>query len=171
MTHLTTSAFDLPHDLAAKADPALIASDEAHFARIAAHLETTVADLTERLAAERRAPGGGGQQARGRGAQIPGLRERLRLLERLSLGVCLGRIVTGSGQTIYIGRIGLTDGAGAPLLVDWRSPAAEPFFAATHARPMGLTSRHRYRWSAGQITDYWDEVFTAAGLERGTALD
>src|SRR5690625_6066998 len=79
---LTTSAFDLPHDLAAKADPALLASDEAHFARIAAHLETTVADLTERLAAERRAPGGGGQEAMDRDLQIHRLSSRLRLLER-----------------------------------------------------------------------------------------
>ena len=171
MNPLSTSVFALRDDKTGKADPALIASDEAHFATIAAHLETTVADLTERLAAERRAPGGGGQEAMDRDLQIHRLSARLRLLERFSLEVCLGRIVTGSGQTIYIGRIGLTDGAGDPLLVDWRSPAAEPFFAATHARPMGLTSRRRYRWSAGQITDYWDEVFTAAGLQRGTALD
>src|SRR5690625_1137043 len=171
MPPLTTSAFDLPHDLAAKADPALIASDEAHFATIAAHLETTVADLTERLAAERRAPGGGGQEAMDRDLQIHRLSSRLRLLERFSLEVCLGRIVTDDGGTRYIGRIGLMDGDGNPLLIDWRSPAAEPFFAATHARPMGLTSRRRYRWSDGRITDYWDEAFTAEELKRGTALD
>ena len=171
MTHLTTSVFDLPHDLAAKADPALIAGDEAHFATIAAHLETTVADLTERLAAERRAPGGGGQEAMDRDLQIHRLSSRLRLLERFSLEVCLGRIVTDDGGTRYIGRIGLMDGDGNPLLIDWRSPAAEPFFAATHARPMGLTSRRRYRWSDGRITDYWDEAFTAEELKRGTALD
>ena len=55
--------------------------------------------------------------------------------------------------------------------VDWRSPAAEPFFGATHANPMGLVSRRRYRWSRGRISDYWDEVFTAEGLERRAALD
>ncbi len=32
MTPLTTSVFDLPDHLAAKADPALIAADEQHFA-------------------------------------------------------------------------------------------------------------------------------------------
>ena len=49
--------------------------------------------------------------------------------------------------------------------VDWRSPAAEPFFGATHANPMGLASRRRYRWTRGRVTDYWDEVFTTDGLD------
>ncbi|HET8987890.1 MAG TPA: RNA polymerase recycling motor ATPase HelR, partial [Humibacillus sp.] len=55
-------------------------------------------------------------------------------------------------------------------LVDWRSPAAEPFFGATHANPMGLASRRRYRWTRGRVTDYWDEVFVSDALE-GHALD
>jgi len=55
--------------------------------------------------------------------------------------------------------------------VDWRSPAAEPFFGATHANPMGLTSRRRYRWTRGRVGDYWDEAFTADGLEQHAALD
>ena len=69
-------------------------------------------------------------------------------------------------EPVYIGRLGLTDSTGRRLLVDWRSPAAEPFFGATHAQPMGLVSRRRYRWSRGRVTDYWDEVFTPDGLER-----
>jgi hypothetical protein len=43
---LTTSAFDLPDHLAAKADPALIAGDEQHFAAIAASLGRSIADLS-----------------------------------------------------------------------------------------------------------------------------
>ena len=61
--------------------------------------------------------------------------------------------------------------AASDCSLDWRSPAAEPFFGATHANPMGLVSRRRYRWSRGRISDYWDEVFTAEGLERRAALD
>src|SRR5690242_1825623 len=75
------------------------------------------------------------------------------------------------GEPVYIGRLGLTDPAGRRLLVDWRSPAAEPFFGATHANPMGLRARRRYRWTRGQVTDYWDEVFTLDGLESNVALD
>jgi hypothetical protein len=57
------------------------------------------------------------------------------------------------------------------VLVDWRSPAAEPFFGATHANPMGLRSRRRYRWTRGRVSDYWDEVFTSDGLEDQATLD
>jgi hypothetical protein len=72
---------------------------------------------------------------------------------------------------VYVGRLGLRDSAGRQLLIDWRSPAAEPFFGATHASPMGLASRRRYRWTRGRISDYWDEVFTPEGLESHAALD
>jgi DNA helicase IV len=36
---------------------------------------------------------------------------------------------------------------------------------------MGLVSRRRYRWTRGRVSDYWDEVFTAAGLVGRAALD
>src|SRR5271169_3399596 len=169
---LATSAFDLPDHLAAKADPALIGGDEQHFAAIAESLEQSIADLTGRLDAELKAPGGIGQKAMDRDTEIHRLTTRLRTLRRFGLDLCLGRIVdAGNAEPEYIGRLGLRDSAGRRLLVDWRSPAAEPFFAATHANPMGLASRRRYRWSAGRISDYWDEVFTADGLEGHAALD
>ncbi len=172
MTTLTTSAFDLPEHRAAKADPALIARDEQHFAAIAESLEQTIADLSHRLDAERRAPGGAGQEAMDRDLEIHRLTARLRALRRFSLDLCLGRIVPDDGsEPVYIGRLGLTDRAGRRLLVDWRSPAAEPFFGATHANPMGLASRRRYRWTGGRISDYWDEVFSPDGFEGHAALD
>ena len=60
---LTASAFNLPDRLAPKADPVLIADDEQHFAAIAESLERSIADLSSRLDAERKAPGGIGQAA------------------------------------------------------------------------------------------------------------
>jgi hypothetical protein len=59
--HLTWAATD---GLSAKADPALIADDEQHFAAIAESLEQSIADLSGRLDAELKAPGGIGQKAR-----------------------------------------------------------------------------------------------------------
>jgi hypothetical protein len=169
---MTTSVFDLPARLAAKADPALTAADEKHFAAIAASLERSIADLTERLDTERKAPGGIGRRALDRDQEVRRLATRLRTLSRYSLDLCLGRMDPADGSDpIYIGRLGLTDSDGGHLLVDWRSPAAEPFFGATHANPMGLAGRRRYRWSRGRITDYWDEVFTAEGLRTSAALD
>jgi hypothetical protein len=172
VTPLTTSAFDLPGPLAAKADPALIAKDEVHFAAMAESLEQTIDALTDRLDAERRAPGGAGQAAMDRDLEIHRLTARLRVLRRFSLDLCLGRMVGADGaDPVYVGRLGLTDSAGRRLLVDWRSRAAEPFFGATHAHPMGLVSRRRYRWTGGRVSDYWDEVFVPDGWEGNAALD
>ncbi|UUN25197.1 RNA polymerase recycling motor ATPase HelR [Streptomyces sp. FIT100] len=172
MNPLTTSAFDLPDHLSPKADPALVDGDEQHFAAIAECLEQTIAELSGRLDTERKAPGGVGREAMDRDAEIHRLTARLRTLRRFGLDLCLGRIVGADGAgPVYIGRLGLTDSTGRRLLLDWRSPAAEPFFAATHADPMGLASRRRYRWTRGRISDYWDEVFTADGLEGHAALD
>jgi DNA helicase IV len=168
----TASAFNLPGNLSAKADPALIAGDERHFAAIAESLRQTIADLTGRLDAELKAPGGIGQGAMDRDMEVHRLSARLRTLRRFGLDLCLGRIVSeGSTEPVYIGRLGLTDSEGRRLLVDWRSPVAEPFFGATHANPMGLASRRRYRWTRGRVGDYWDEVFTRDGLEGHAALD
>jgi DNA helicase IV len=175
VNHLTTSAFDLPENLSHKADPTLIADDEQHFAAIAQSLEQSIADLSDRLDAERKAPGGAGQEAMDRDMQVHRLTARLRALRRFGLDLCLGHIVSADDPTnpaVYIGRLGLTDRVGRRLLLDWRSPAAEPFFGATHANPMGLASRRRYRWTRGRIGDYWDEVFTPDGFAgHAAALD
>jgi hypothetical protein len=168
----TVSAFALPERLAAKGDPALIADDERQFAAIAASLEQSIDDLSGRLEAELRAPGGIGQKALDRDMEIHRLASRLRVLSRFGLDLCLGRMVSADDpEPVYVGRLGLTDAAGRRLLIDWRSPAAEPFFGATHANPMGLASRRRYRWTRGRVSDYWDEVFTADGLAGHAALD
>ena len=172
MNPLTSSAFDLPDRLSAKADPALIAGDEQHFAAIAGSLEQSIADLSDRLDAERQTPGGIGQAAMDRDMEIHRLTGRLRVLRRFGLDLCLGHMVRADDpEPVYVGRLGLADSAGRRLLLDWRSPAAEPFFGATHANPMGLASRRRFRWTRGRISDYWDEVFTADGLEGHAALD
>ena len=172
MITVTTNAFNLPEHLVAKADPELIAGDEQHLAAVAETLERQIADVSDRLDAQRKAPGGKGRGAMDRDLEIHRLTANLRMLRRYGLDLCLGRMVsTDSPEPTYIGRLGLTDSAGRRLLVDWRAPAAEPFFGATHANPMGLASRRRYRWTRGRISDYWDEVFTPDGLEGHAALD
>ncbi|MBB5791214.1 DNA helicase IV [Jiangella mangrovi] len=170
---MTTSAFDLPGHLAHKADPALIAADDQHFARIRESLEETIAELDERLAAELKRPGGSGQEAMDRDLEVHRLTSRLRTLRRFGLDLCLGHMVTADhSEPVYVGRLGLTDRAGHRLLLDWRAPAAEPFFGATHANPMGLASRRRYRWTRGKVGDYWDEVFAADDFDgHAAALD
>lgn len=169
-------AFDLPERLAAKADPELVGADQEHFEALRACLEQTIAELSERLQAERTSPARAGQEVLERDLEVHRLSARLRALRRFGLDLCLGHMVGSASDDrtdpVYVGRLGLTDHTGRQLLVDWRSPAAEPFFAATHANPMGLASRRRYRWTRGRITDYWDEVFSAEGYTgHAAALD
>lgn len=167
----TSSAFALPDRLAAKAESSLIATDEKHFRRISDSLERSIDDLTTRLDVLRAAPAGTGQEALERDLEIYRMTSRRRALGRYGLDLCLGRMVNTEGESVYVGRFGLTDDDGTRLLLDWRTPAAEPFFGATHATPMGLSSRRRYRWTRGVVTDYWDEVFTPDGGEGHAALD
>ena len=45
------------------------------------------------------------------------------------------------GTPVYIGRLSLADERQNLLLTDWRAPAAEPFYRATTATPMGVARR------------------------------
>src|SRR2546421_3161713 len=155
----TTSAFDLPGRLVAKADLALIADDERHFAAIAESLEQSIADLSDRLDAERRAPGGIGQAAMDRDMEVHRLAARLRVLRRFGLDLCLGRMVSAdSPEPVYVGRLGLTDKAGRRLLLVWRCFAAVPFFGATPANPSGLLTLPRVTLIRGRVMVHSVEV-------------
>ena len=172
MPKATTHAFHLPQNLAAKADEVMIGRDEQHFTAIANSLEEQIATLTNRLRELRTQATREGQAAMDRDLEIHRITADLRALRRYGIDLCLGRMVRADDPNpVYIGRTGLTDRTGNQLLIDWRTPAAEPFFAATHADPMGLVSRRRFRWTLGKVSDYWDEVFTAEGLRSNAALD
>nr|WP_238526477.1 RNA polymerase recycling motor ATPase HelR [Gordonia neofelifaecis] len=163
--------FDLPDRLADKTDPGLIAADAEHLARVADRVAGQITDLRAQLDAARRSTDvrvGAGLE---RDQEIRRLGARIRTLSRFGADVCLGRVVGADGSTTYVGRLGVSDEDGAPLLIDWRTPEAAPFFAATLAEPMGLVSRRHYRWSRERIVDFWDELFGPAADEPTAALD
>src|SRR5947208_3708930 len=93
-----SSAFDLPDHLSPKADPTLIAGDEQHFAAIAESLEQSIADLSDRLDVERKAPGGIGQEAMDRDMEVHRLTARLRTLRRFGFDLCLGHMVSADNS-------------------------------------------------------------------------
>ncbi|MDN4612824.1 AAA family ATPase [Leifsonia sp. F6_8S_P_1B] len=152
-----------------KADPALVGDDVRHFARLERSLSAELEALERRLAVVL-ATAAEGQDAYERDLEVRRLTQRAGLLRRYGPDLCIGRLVSEQG-TLYIGRIGVTDDDGDRLLVDWRTPAAEPFFGATRAEPMGARSRRRYRWTDRRITDYWDEALTDDASEPTAALD
>jgi len=167
----TGHVFDLPDRLRGKAAAALIADDENHFVAIGEALAAEVLRTGARLDALRREPAASGQRALERDLEIRSLDARLRVLRRFGLDACIGRMVGTDGTVTYIGRFGLAGDDEERLLMDWRAPASAPFFAASGADPMGLANRRRYRWRAGRIVDYWDEVFAPDGVDHSAALD
>lgn len=167
---MSVDPFHLSQNLAAKAAPALLA-DRAHLQRIADTLEDQRAEAARRLTEVRRQNAEFGDAAVDRDLEIRRLSARLGVLERFDLDICLGRMTPTRGEPIYIGRTGLAADDGTRLLIDWRTPAAEPYFAATMENPRGIISRRRYRWTDGRVSDYWDEALIPAAFDGAASLD
>src|SRR5579875_2273272 len=93
---------------------------------------------------------------------------RLSQLNSVDRGLCFGRMDDTGGHTFYIGSIGLHDDEYEPVLIDWRAPAARPFYAATPNDPAGLL-RRRHLYTRGRtVVGLDDEVFD---LGRMTEAD
>ncbi|MEV0679338.1 ATP-binding domain-containing protein [Actinosynnema sp. NPDC050436] len=86
-------------------------------------------------------------------AEHPGDRDRL---EAVRHGLCFGRL-DGPGGRLHIGRTGLFDGDD-PLLLDWRAPAARPFYTATAADPQGVRRRRRITTTGRTVVALDDEL-------------
>src|SRR4051794_26830362 len=67
------------------------------------------------------------------------------------------------GEARYIGRLGLRDDRHESLLVDWRAPAAAPFYRATPADRMGVVRRRTIRSSGETVQDVEDDLLDPAG--------
>src|SRR5919206_1580638 len=68
---------------------------------------------------------------------------RLAALDAAESGLVFGRLdLRETPAPRYVGRIGLSAEEGAdPLLVDWRAPAAQPFYTATALSDQGVRRR------------------------------
>ena len=88
---------------------------------------------------------------------------RLAQLNAVEHGLCFGRTdsepTADRAGTLYIGRIGLRDDEHEPRLIDWRAPAAHPFYAATPSDPNGLIRRRHIYTRNRAVTGVDDEVF------------
>ncbi len=93
-----------------------------------------------------------------------------------ALGLAKDRLLVGrldlvDGSRLYVGRMAVADEDGDPLVVDWRAPAAEPFYRALPHDPMGVVRRRHFRWRDGELVGLDDEVFdVGAAAEAGLSL-
>src|SRR4051812_16042924 len=92
--------------------------------------------------------------------------ERLRAYTTASGPLYFGRIDRErSREPLYIGRHAIADEHNELLAINWRAPAAEPFYAATPARPHGLVRRRRLDIDGNTVQGYVDERLAAGPSE------
>ncbi|NBE83148.1 AAA family ATPase [Micromonospora sp. NEAU-HG-1] len=104
------------------------------------------------------------------------LRQQYEELRRAREGLVFGRLDGLDGTVRHVGRVGLrTDGEdGEPLLVDWRAPAARPFYTATAVDPQGQARRRHVRTAGSVVVGVDDEpldgTMTAELVGEGALL-
>jgi DNA helicase IV len=84
--------------------------------------------------------------------------ERIAALRAAEERLVFGRMDLADEPLRYVGRIGLSDEAQEQILYDWRSPAAEPFYRATAAQPLGITRRRHLSTTGRTVTHLEDDV-------------
>ncbi|WP_030487138.1 HelD family protein [Micromonospora chokoriensis] len=104
------------------------------------------------------------------------LRQQHEELRRAREGLVFGRLDGLDGIVRHIGRVGLRNDSedSEPLLVDWRAPAARPFYTATAVDPQGQARRRHIRTAGSTVVDVDDEpldgTMTAELVGEGALL-
>ncbi|MGH8868289.1 MAG: HelD family protein [Actinomycetes bacterium] len=133
--------------------------------RLYERLDTLRDRTRSRLADIRRAGAVGTHQNRSERDSYATLYEdRLARLDGVENGLCFGRLDLESGERYHVGRLGMSDEDQHTMLVDWRAPAAQPFYSATAADPSGVLRRRHLRTRHRQVLDVADDVFDVEHL-------
>ncbi|MFF2778311.1 HelD family protein [Streptomyces sp. NPDC058052] len=62
------------------------------------------------------------------------------------------------GETLHIGRIGVLDADYSPLVIDWRAPAAAPFYRSTPVEPGRVVRRRVIRSKGRRVLGVEDDL-------------
>lgn len=142
-----------------------VAREQAHVDTLYARLDELREQTRDRLSEVRRRGASGTPQNRSeRDAFAAMYEDRLAQLEAVEPGLCFGRLDMSGGDRLHVGRIGLTDERHDTMLVDWRAPAAEPFYRATPTDSLSVVRRRHLRTRGRDVLDVEDDVFDVAEL-------
>ncbi|QKW15783.1 AAA family ATPase [Verrucosispora sp. NA02020] len=130
------------------------------------HLDRVYARLAELRRAAVRAERDGYRLARvgnfgalvERDAMVFHAAQRRHVLDAEYEGLVFGRLDLRDGQVFHVGRLGIRDEDAATLVVDWRAPAAAPFYQATPAEPLGVVRRRTIQSSRERVTRIEDDL-------------
>ncbi|MBX6751821.1 MAG: helicase, partial [Micromonosporaceae bacterium] len=110
-------------------------------------------------------------------------------LDGVESGLCFGRLDFADGADgpssdggpsgdgpqppMYLGRIGIFADTPEhePLLIDWRAPAARPFYLATAASPLGVRRRRHLRTRDRTVIGLDDEILDLSSVEPHATSD
>ncbi|MGQ0715832.1 MAG: HelD family protein [Pseudonocardiales bacterium] len=150
-----------------------VAAEQDYLTLLYRHLDERRRYSAQRLAEVLRGATSGTPQALSeRDAAAAMYSDQLATLDGVEQGLCFGRLDLndcGPGyddaeadgeERRYIGRLGLLDEEHdyEPLLIDWRAPAARPFYTATAACPEGVRRRRHIRTRSRTVLAVDDEV-------------
>lgn len=139
---------------------------EQAYINYAHHCLETSRERAARLTSGFQPTRGGTNQARfERESIVEGVVNRLTQLDVGDRSLIFGRIDTaGEDEKFYIGRLGVWNEEHDPVVVDWRAPAAEPFYRATGGSPMGLRLRRHFATRRRTLLGIDDEVFNDSDI-------
>ncbi len=95
------------------------------------------------------------------------MRRRIAVLGDSPRPLLFGRIDEEDGDHWYIGRRHVEDERSDPLVVEWRTPVAEPFYQARPGDAEGLLRRRHLMVEAREVLSIADDVFGAGAAELG----
>jgi len=159
----------LPHTDAERPPPARtdeLEAERAYVERLYQRLDEVRAKLDVELGRVLGNPDGTHQWRSEREALAVNLGHRLAALDIGDLPLCFGRLDMVVGDRHYVGRLGLSEADYEPLLVDWRAPAAQPFYRATAADPQGVVRRRHLLTHGREVVGLDDEVFDLDALSE-----
>ena len=149
-----------------------LADEQRYVAGLYERLDRMREHADERLTSSLRETGGTPQARSERDTTISMYRDQLAQYAAVESGLVFGRLDLRGDERRYIGRLGIFDDQGdfEPLLVDWRAPAARPFYLATAASPEGVTRRRHIRTRARSVVSIDDEVLDLESAAPGRGI-
>ncbi|WP_350277050.1 UvrD-helicase domain-containing protein [Kribbella sp. HUAS MG21] len=179
MDQTPTSADHDDHDNVETVERAELAAEQQHVDRVYGRVEEA-ARSASRIAVEGHQRGQAQNVGRVREEEQTGLYERdvlvfaaarrIAELDAEHEGLVFGRLDSDRGDDqppaesaaeldkLYVGRIGVRDAEYEPLVIDWRAPAAEPFYRATATDRQKVVRRRVLRNKGPRIAGLEDDL-------------
>ncbi|MEZ5379325.1 MAG: hypothetical protein R2733_22690 [Acidimicrobiales bacterium] len=89
-------------------------------------------------------------------------------LEAMGEALAFGYTQSADDSRLDVGRLTvIDDSTGEPVLVDWRAPAAVPFYRATPIDRLGVERRRHFVYAGDELVGYSDELFDIDDLVDG----